>query len=497
MKAQTGAQTSADRPLRVCLVSAEVTPFAKTGGLADVTAALARYLGRKRHDARIVMPMYSRVREGGFPSRPVSELQDVEVRLGGRTRHFSVSALRLPKSNVPVYAVRCPELYERAGIYTQDDDEPVRFAFLCQAALRIAQQLQWAPDVYHCNDWHTGLLPLYLWTHFAWDRLFQSTRVVMTIHNIGYQGVFGERVVGDLGLDGERQRLHQDDLAGGQVNLLKTGLLYANAITTVSETYAREIQTPELGLGLEGILGQRSEVLVGIVNGIDTDEWNPRTDEALPARYSLVDLAGKRVCRGHLLERLKLSPHPTGPTFGIVSRLIAQKGFDLLPQALPELLAEHDLRLCVLGSGEQRFESYFAELARRFPGKIGYDRGYKEDLAHQIEAGADVFLMPSRFEPCGLNQMYSQRYGTPPLVRRTGGLADTVVQWKPSERAGTGFLFGDFTPTALRGTLRFVLSCWRDQAAWLELVRNCMQTDFSWDRQGRRYVELYRRLVPA
>jgi starch synthase len=484
-----------DRPLSLCLVSSEVVPFAKTGGLADVTAALARFLARRRHDVRVVLPMYSRVREG-FPSRPVPELQDIPLSLGGRTRFFSVSTLALPKSSALVYAVRCPELYERPGLYTQDRDEHVRFAFLSQAALRICQQLGWAPDVVHCNDWHTGLLPLYLWSHFNWDRLFQRTRVVLTIHNIGYQGVFSADVVGELGLDNERNLLHQEDLAEGKLNFLKTGLLYANAITTVSETYAREIQGPEQGMGLDGLLRQRGDVLVGIVNGVDYGDWNPRTDALIPARYTLKDLSGKLECRRTLLQRMGLAADPRGPVLGIVSRLTYQKGLDLLQDALPPLLAEHDLRLCVLGRGDPELEGFFGGLAQRFPGKAAHDLGYREDLAHHIEAGADLFLMPSRYEPCGLNQMYSLKYGTVPLVRRTGGLADTVEPWDPTTRTGTGFLFGDFTSSALRDTLRYALHCWEDQDAWQVLVRNGMSRDFSWERQGRRYVDLYRRILP-
>jgi starch synthase len=484
-----------DRPLRVLLVSSEVVPFAKTGGLADVTAALARFLARRGHDARVVMPMYGSVRSA-FPSRPVAELQDVPLSLGGHTRFFSVSTLALPNSDATVYAVRCPELYERPGIYTQDPDEPVRFAFLSQAALSICQQLGWGPDVVHCNDWHTGLLPLYLWSHFGWDRLFERTRAVMTIHNIGYQGVVGADAVGELGLDNERHLLHQEDLEAGRINFLKTGLLYANAITTVSETYAREIQGPEQGMGLDGVLRERGDVLVGIVNGVDYGEWNPRNDPLIPVRYGPKDLSGKLECKRTLLERMSLSWDPGAPTIGIVSRLTHQKGLELCSEVMPRLLAERDLRLCVLGRGDRDLERFFGELTVRFPGRAAYDTGYKEDLAHHIEAGADLFLMPSRYEPCGLNQMYSLKYGTVPVVRRTGGLADTVEPWNPATQQGTGFLFGDFTASALDDTLRFALGCWTDQKAWRVLMRNGMARDFSWDRQGERYVELYRRLVP-
>ena len=485
------------RPFNICLVSSEVAPFAKTGGLADVSAALTRFLVRDGHDARLVMPMYRRIAEGGWELEPVPELQDISVEFGDRRYSFSMSTATLPKSEAKVWFVRCPELYDREGIYTQDDDEHLRFAFLCHAAIRMCQHLQWRPDVFHCNDWHTGLLPLYLWTVYAWDGLFRNTRTVMTIHNIAYQGVFSSYKVFELGLGNERKYLYQEDLDRNEINLLKTGLLYANAITTVSRTYAREIQTEELGMGLDPLLRERQDVLVGIVNGVDYGEWSPEQDSMIPFRYSEKRLSGKARNKQALLERMGLPHDPDVPVIGIISRLTAQKGFELLPDILPVLLHKEDLRLTILGSGEEKHEAYFDWLMQTFPGKVAYDRGYKEDLSHQIEAGADMFLMPSRFEPCGLNQMYSLKYGTPPIVRRTGGLADTVEPWDPGAQTGTGFVFGDFTPEALFDTLRFALECYRDREAWRKLMLNGMAKDYSWDHQGRLYVELYERIVPG
>ena len=484
------------RSFKVCLVSAEVVPYAKTGGLADVAQGLARSLARLGHDIRVVMPMYRRVREGGHPLEHVPGLQDVAFQIGGRRMYFSVSSAHLPGSTATVYFVRCPELYDRAGIYTQDSDEHLRFAALCVASVRLCQQLGWAPDVFHCNDWHTGLLPLYLWTHFAWDALFKHSRVVMTIHNIGYQGVVGADKVGELGLENERNLLHQEDLKAGQLNLLKTGLLYSNAITTVSKTYAAEILEPELGMGLETTLRQRKSDLFGIVNGVDYEDWNPATDAHLAHHYSPSDMRGKARCKQALMQRMGLVPDPNAPLLGVVSRLTIQKGFDLLPDILPVLLRKHNLRLAVLGSGEERYENYFTWLQRTFPGRVAYDRGYKEELSHQIEAGSDMFLMPSRFEPCGLNQMYSLKYGTPPIVRRTGGLADTVEQWDPKTGQGTGFFFGEFQAEALMNTIDFAVTQFRDPTGWKQLVANGMAKDFSWDRQGQLYVQLYDRICP-
>ena len=484
------------RPLKLCLVSSECTPFAKTGGLADVVAALGRFLGKRGHDVRIVMPMYSRIKNGGYEFYPVTEAQDVPVRLNNRTYWFSASTLQLPRSSAKIWLVRCPELFEREGIYTQDWDEHLRFALLSRAAFALCQQTQWAPDILHCNDWHTALIPLYLRSLYGWDRLFDKTRTVLTIHNIGYQGTFGADVIPALGLENERHLLWQEDLSENRVNFLKTGLLYANAITTVSRTYAQEIQGDELGMGLAPLLRQRSESITGIVNGVDYEDWNPRDDVLIPHSFSPKDMSGKLRCKEALFKRFGMQPDLAAPAFGIVSRMTHQKGFELLAEILTVLLHRENMRLFVLGSGEEKYENYFRWLQDTFPGKVAYDRGYKEDLAHHIEAGADMFLMPSRYEPCGLNQMYSLKYGTVPIVRRTGGLADTVEQWDPKTRTGTGFLFGDFTPDALMDTIRYALGCWKDREAWQVLQQNGMARDFSWDHQGEEYVELYRRLAP-
>ena len=482
-------------PLKILFVAAEVTPFAKTGGLADVSAALARQLARDGHDVKLVLPLYGRVAAGDWTFAPHPELLDLVLELGTRSFRFSVVTTPLPSSELDVLFLRCDELYGGDEIYTSRADEHQRFAFLSAASLRIAQELGWSPDVVHANDWHTALVPLYLKAQLSWDRLFERTRSVLTIHNIGYQGVFPASVAGDLGFGDQQTVFHQEHLAEGRLNFLETGALYADALTTVSETYAREIRTAEHGAGLDGLLRRRSDALFGIQNGIDTDEWDPATDPALHAHYDASDLKGKRANKRHLSERFGL-PAGRGPLFGIVSRLTHQKGFDLLPDVLPVILRESDLRLVVLGSGEERIERYFQWLRDSFPAQVGIYRGYDEQLAHQIEAGADAFLMPSRYEPCGLNQMYSLRYGTVPIVRRTGGLADTVEDYDPVTGEGTGFVFDDFTSEALLAAMRRALAVWKDPVTWARIVRAGMARDFSWERQAQRYVELYRRLVP-
>jgi starch synthase len=486
------------QPLRICHISSELAPFAKTGGLADVAAGLSRYLGAAGHDVRPFLPLYRRIRAGDWVLTPSPEQQDIEMSFGAKTYAFSVYTTPLPGSEtVSVYLIDCPELFDRDGLYTDDDDEHIRFALLSRAALESCQRMEWGPHVVHCNDWHTGLLPLYLRTTYAWDQLFADTRTLMTIHNIGYQGVFRAEVLEALGLMAQRRHLPQDDVRGGIVNFLKTGLLHADGLATVSRTYAREIQTSELGMGLEGVLRKRQADLTGIVNGVDYGEWSPATDTLIPHNYTAEDLTGKAQNKQALLEEFGLEFDARAPLFGMVSRFTVQKGFELLKDVLPLLLKRHDVRLIVLGSGEKELERYFQWLRNAHPSKVAVYRGYSNELAHQIEAAADMFLMPSRYEPCGLNQMYSLKYGTVPIVRRTGGLADTVEHFDPATGRGTGFLFEAFEPEALGRAMTQALSVWRLPTAWAQLIQNGMAQDFSWERQGRDYESLYESLAAS
>ena len=486
--------------LRICQAAAEVAPFAKTGGLGDVVAGLSRALGRRGHDVRVFLPFYARVAKLDFPFVAVDFLKDVEIALGARRFTFSVLTTKLPESAVDVYFVHCPALYHHDAIYSGEWDEYLRFALLSRATLECCQRMGFAPDVVHVHDWHTALVPVYLKTIYSWDRLFDRAASVLTLHNLGYTGTFGAGIVDELGLGAHAQFLHQEDLAAGRVSFLRTGLIWADLLTTVSRTYAREIQTPEHGFGLDAMLRARADHLVGIVNGVDYGEWNPEQDPYIPHRYSAADLSGKAKTRAALLEKVGLPPvagTPGAPVLGLVSRLTSQKGFDLLFDTLPEFLYHRDLRFVALGSGEERYEQFLSWLQVSFPGKVWYFRGYNEELAHWIEAGADLFVMPSRYEPCGLNQMYSLRYGTPPVVRRTGGLADTVEPWNPVARAGTGFAFDHFTPEGLRWALDTALRAWSDPEAWRQLQKNGMAKDFSWDRQVLEYEAAYRRLRRA
>ena len=425
------------RPLRLALATSELTPFAKTGGLADVLLGLGRWLGRAKaddgagHDVRVFVPYYRRIADSDAKVEPLRGAEAIDVRFPDRTIRFGIKLGRLPQSDVAVYFVDCPELYFRDGIYTDDGDEALRFALLSRAVLETCQRLQWAPDVIHCNDWHTALLPLYLRTVYTWDKLFAQTKTLLTIHNIGYQGYYPESQLDTLGLGDQRAHVHHGDLKDKKFSFLKTGVLHATKLSTVSITYAKEIQTDEFGMGMQELLRTRSADLVGIVNGVDYGEWDPASDPQIPHHYSADDLSGKAKMKAALLQRFQLPHDARAPTFGVVSRLTSQKGFELFADSIPVFLQREDMRLCVLGSGESKHEQYFQWLRDTWPDKVGIFRGFQEELAHWIEAGSDVFLMPSRFEPCGLNQMYSLRYGTPPIVRRTGGLADTVTAWDP------------------------------------------------------------------
>lgn len=481
-------------PLRIAFLTAELAPYAKTGGLADVSAALPRELHRLGHDVRVFLPFYSRIREAARDIWPVDYLQDIPVSLGHAHYRFSVSTAPLPDSELRVYLIECAPLFDRAAIYTSDADEHLRFLLLQRAAIECCQRMGWAPDVFHCNDWQTALVPLLLRTLYAWDKLFERSRTLLTIHNLGYQGVFGREIVPNLDLGAHSNLLHQDDLRSNLIGFLKHGILYADMLSTVSPTYAHEIQTEGYGFGLHELLRSRRDSLVGILNGVDYEEWNPQTDSHLRQRYSIRSLHRKEANKVALHESLGLKYEREAPIAGIISRLTYQKGFDLLFEPLPVILARSNLRLAVLGSGEPQYESFFAGLQHRFPGRVCFWHGFNEPLAHQIEGGCDLFLMPSRYEPCGLNQMYSLKYGTVPLVRRTGGLADTVSLWNPHTQKGTGFMFDHFTGEGVTWAMNHAIEAWQDSETWRVLVKNGMREDFSWGKAALAYVELYQRL---
>ena len=482
-------------PYRILFITAEYAPLAKTGGLADVSTALTRYLYRGGHDVRVFMPYYRQVAAAGLALWPVEFLQDLEMTVGEHRYRYRVLTGAAPGADLQLYFIDCPELYDRPGIYGETADEARRFLLLTRAALECAQRMAFAPHILHCNDWHAAFGPLLLKTSYAWDQLFAATRSVLTIHNVAYQGVFGAEHADELGLDDASWLLHQQDLAEGLVNSLLHGILYADLVTTVSPGYAREICTPEYGAGLDSFLRARGERVVGILNGVDYEEWDPSTDRYLPVRFSPDDLTGKTAVRRALSARVGIAIPDGVALIGMISRLVGQKGIDLIIPVLPEFLRRGDCALVVLGTGEARYEDFFAGLALEFPGQVAFHRGYSEELAHWIEAGADMFLMPSQYEPCGLNQMYSLRYGTAPIVRRTGGLADSVVHYSRDDGTGTGVVFDHYEVASLRWALDYAIRLYREPAQWARLVANAMRQDYSWTQQGACYLEQYARLV--
>jgi starch synthase len=475
-------------------VASEVAPFAKTGGLADVASALPQALAARGHEVRVVMPNYDVVAANGFHPME-AEPGILGFDLG--PRKVAAGVRELPLGNVTVTLIDVPSIYRVGSIYTEGPEEAFRFAVLSRAALELCRRWQWSPDVVHCNDWETALVPLYIRAMFENDPILGASSTVLTIHNLAYQGVYRADVIPSLGIGGFRDMLDQESLRAGRIGILALGLMYADALTTVSPTYAREILTPELGFGLEGVLGSRADDLVGILNGIDTEVWNPARDRLIPHLYSAKSLWRKEWNKKALLERVGLVYEEGVPVFGIVSRLVEQKGIGLLPGPIAGLLERADARFVALGSGERRFEEALESLAQRFPGRAAFVSGYDEPLAHLIEAGSDVFLMPSQFEPCGLNQMYSLAYGTPPLVRKTGGLADTVQHWDPTNRTGTGFVFEHFDEGGVWWALNEAMNAYADRKGWKQLQTNGMAVDNSWDKAASEYEALYQRVVEA
>ncbi|HVY23632.1 MAG TPA: glycogen synthase [Steroidobacteraceae bacterium] len=475
--------------MKITFVASEITPFAKTGGLADVAAALPRALHALGHEVRLFMPFYASIAGKHYNIKPVDSIQHVGLLLGQHHYEFSLLSTRLPDSTLDVFLVDCPALYSRAALYTYDADEHRRFLLLQRAVLESCQRMQFAPDIIHCNDWHTALLPLMIRTSYGWDRLFQRTHSVFSIHNIGYQGQFGAHTLGDIGIGDIVAHMHSPDLAAGHINWMREGIRHAHSVCTVSPTYAKEICTPEGGYGMDNSLRERTRGVTGILNGVDYDSWNPETDDLLPAQYGMHSMQGKQQCKQALLARGDLHIDINTPVIGLVSRLAVQKGIDILMPSLPQLLTTRDFALCVLGSGEAQYVEFFRGLAAQFPDRVYFVHGYDEPLAHLIEAGSDMFLMPSLYEPCGLNQMYSLKYGTVPIVRKTGGLADSVQLW--DGESGTGIVFDHYDAPAVIWAVNTALDLFKDKSTWHHIVRNGMAANFSWEKQAKEYVGLY------
>ena len=443
------------------------------------------------------MPLYGSVRAAHPELRPVLGAQHVPLTVGDTEYRFSVQTAIFPGTAIAAYFIDCPELFDRPQFYTTDPDEHRRFLLFTRATLESCRRLRISPDIFHCHDWHTAFLPLYLKTLYSRDPLLSRARSVLTIHNIGYQGVMPSTAAGDLGLDDAAALLDGKDLARGMINSLRIGIKFADRVTTVSPTYAREICEEPLGMGMQATLRARSDQVIGILNGVDYRNWDPRHDAYLTAHFGPHDLSGKRTNKELLIAATHLEMAVSRPLIGMVTRLAEQKGIDLLFDALPSLLLERDFALTVLGSGDRQYVEFFEAVAQRFPGRVAFRSGYDESLAHLIEAGSDIFLMPSRYEPCGLNQMYSLRYGTIPIVRKTGGLADSVQHFDPGSGTGTGCVFNDYDAAAVKWAAGTMLDWYGDQKIWQQLMQNAMAQDFSWTRQIDQYDSMYRGLLGA
>ena len=484
-----------EKPLRILFLSSEVTPFAKTGGLADVAGSLPDALKRQGAEVSIGLPFYRVTREGAFSVQQL--LSGLQVPLGSATLTGNVLQTQT-RAGVPVYLFEREDLFDRPNLYATSEgdyyDNLERFVYFSRGALNFLKHLGSPVDVIHCHDWQTGLVPAYLKTIYRGDPFFASTATLFTIHNIGYQGLFPQEKLAVCGLPAQAYQMEGLEY-WGQVSLLKAGIVYADALTTVSPSYALEIQNPEFGLGMEGILQKRAKDLYGILNGVDYDLWSPDSDPEIPYPYDIHRMGEKARNKGALLHEVGLRESlQDRPLFGMISRLSAQKGCDLLVQVMDEMVGL-GAGLVILGSGEEKYQTLLEKGTRKHPGAVSLRIGFDESLAHRIMAGADLLLIPSLYEPCGLTQMYALKYGTVPLVRATGGLHDTIVPFDPEAKKGNGFKFGPYQAEALMGTVKEAVRLYKDSATWQTLTRNGMGEDFSWDRSARRYLELYQAIL--
>jgi len=480
--------------VRIVLVSPEAVPFAKTGGLADVAGALPGPLAELGHEVSVIMPLYRKVREAGFDPHNMGVKLSVPV--GEKRVPGEVAKAGLPGTDVPVYFVECERFFDRPELYGTSagdyEDNCERFVFFSRAVLQAADKLGLKPDVFHVNDWQSALVPVYLSTLYSGVESIAKARTLLTIHNLAYQGLFPHTHMPVTGLGWKYFNIDGLEYYG-KIDLLKGGILYADKISTVSERYAQEIQTEEYGCGHEGILAGRAKDLTGIVNGIDYAQWSPKTDELIFTNYSADELSGKATCKAELQKLCSLPQDPGIPVIGMVSRLADQKGLDLLVKIMPKFM-KMKVQLVILGTGQKKYHEILEGVARKYPEKTGIHVRFDNQLAHQIEAGSDIFLMPSRYEPCGLNQLYSLAYGTVPLVRATGGLADTITDTcDATVSAGTanGFSFEEYSGKALLATIRRAVKAYHDETLWKTVMLNGMRQDWSWSASAEKYSALY------
>jgi starch synthase len=479
--------------MNVLIASPEVFPFIKTGGLADVTGSLPKVLKKLGVDVRVILPKHKGIEEQGFPikyknykfSCPMSQgFVDGEIAL---TEYDGITA----------YLVEKDDYYYRDYLYSTPDgdylDNAERFIFFSKSILEAIKVTGFVPDVLHCNDWETALAPLFLKTLYKEEPLLKNIASLFTIHNLGYQGIFWQYDMHLLNIGWEYFAPDYLEFFGN-INFLKGGIVFSDIINTVSRKYSEEIQTPEFGWGLDGVLRTRKSDLYGIINGIDYEDWNPEKDPYIPAHYDNKDTKNKKKCKAALQEAFGLPVAGDIPLIGTISRLADQKGFDLIAASLEEMLS-YGTQYIILGTGERKYHDLFTELSKKLPKSFSLKIAYDNKLAHLIEAGADMFLMPSRYEPCGLNQLYSLRYGTIPIVRSVGGLEDTITDFTKEPENGTGFKFIDYTDKAMLEAVSRALKVYKNKDAWISLVKKCMDEDFSWQRSAKEYMGLYKKAI--
>jgi len=475
--------------MNVVIAASECVPFAKTGGLADVVGALPGKIARLGHDIRVVLPYYRQTKKGSF--NIASTGVQIEVLIGEKM--VAAEIFSVEKNGVKFYFVDNDDYYDRDQLYSTDEgdylDNAERFIFFSKAVLETLKAMEFKPQIIHCHDWQTGLVPVLIDYMRPHEIFFSDVSTVFTIHNLAYQGQFWH-------LDMPMTNLPWSYFTPEgieyyeKLNLIKGGIVFADVVNTVSEKYSQEIQTPEYGCGLDGVLRAKGDRLFGILNGVDYDQWGPEKDQYLVANYSLNDPAGKKECRKDLLKEYGLRLAASKPLISIISRLVDQKGFDLIGAKIEKIM-QLDIGLILLGTGDQKYHKLFERIAKKYPKKAGIKLGFDNKLAHKIEAGSDMFLMPSKYEPCGLNQIYSLRYGTVPIVRATGGLDDTIIDFDPATSKGNGFKFNDYTGQELLKTLKRAVKLFADNKMWRKLMENGMSCDFSWDTSAQKYVKLY------
>jgi len=481
--------------MKVLIASPELYPFVKTGGLADVTGALPKILMKLGAEVKVILPKHKGIDELDFPMH----YRNYKIACQVSQAYVDAEIVESEYDGVTAYLVEKDEYYYRDYLYSTPDgdylDNAERFIFFSKSILEAIRVTGFVPDVLHCNDWETALVPFFLKTLYKNDPSFKDIATLLTIHNLGYQGLFWHHDMHLLNVGWEYFTPDYIEFFG-KINFLKAGIVFSDVLNTVSKHYSKEIQTPEFGHGLDGILRTRKNDLYGIVNGIDYEEWNPEKDRFLPAQYSAQDMSNKTLCKKALQETFTLPVNQDIPLLATISRLADQKGFDLLYSSLEEMLALNGgLQYIVLGTGDRKYHDLFTDMAKKFPKSFAIKIAYDNGLAHLIEAGADMFLMPSRYEPCGLNQLYSLRYGTVPIVRGVGGLEDTITDFTAMPADGTGFKFYDYSKTSLLDVIEKALKVYRTKKDWSTLIQQCMIADFSWERSAREYMKLYKKAI--